>query len=581
MANNEANIKAVITADDKASGVLKNFGDNVGSAASKIGSVLKTAAEGLAIGAAAATAFGVHALKAFDEAEKGIAQTNAVLASTKGIAGVTADQVDRLSKSLQKATTFSDEEVRSAENLLLTFTSIGKDIFPQATKTVLNMATALGEDTKSASIQLGKALQDPILGVTALRRVGVNFNDAQKDVIKNLVETGHSAEAQRLILKELETEFGNSAEAARHTFGGSLKALQNQLNDVEESVGGAIKNALQPFIQKAADFAASINWEVVINRSVDALKRLWRELEVVYGKLRAVYDQVANYLAPKLEALGRSVEEKLFPTLLRLWHEIIEPLIPVIGTIFVAAIGAVIDIINLLVAVIVPLTNFLLNHKTAVIAAATAFGVLAGAMALNAAFSSLTLLFNTFMLITIPSMQASLAALSASFVAAMPVVAVAAAAAAIVASIMTIKRAWEDVNNAQRAANNLGNDDQVRQLQKQAAAARAIGDTAAVNKYANAIAALSGGRADGGPVMAGKSYLVGERGPEIITPSQSGNVIPNNKLGGLGGNVTIQINAGALMGSDVEARKFANIIVGHIKDLATSKSMSVNQVLGM
>ena len=58
---------------------------------------------------------------------------------------------------------------------------------------------------------------------------------------------------------------------------------------------------------------------------------------------------------------------------------------------------------------------------------------------------------------------------------------------------------------------------------------------------------IGGKRAMGGPVDAGTSYLVGEKGPEVIVPRQSGNVIPNNKLGG--GDINIQIVVNAETGS--------------------------------
>jgi uncharacterized protein YijF (DUF1287 family) len=63
------------------------------------------------------------------------------------------------------------------------------------------------------------------------------------------------------------------------------------------------------------------------------------------------------------------------------------------------------------------------------------------------------------------------------------------------------------------------------------------------------IGALFGKRAMGGPVTAGQPYLVGERGPEMIVPSRSGYVVPNNQLGGMGGGISISIDArGAQMG---------------------------------
>ena len=56
------------------------------------------------------------------------------------------------------------------------------------------------------------------------------------------------------------------------------------------------------------------------------------------------------------------------------------------------------------------------------------------------------------------------------------------------------------------------------------------------------LAGISGARASGGPVMGGGSYLVGERGPELFTPSSSGNITPNNAMGGA--NITVNVNGG-------------------------------------
>lgn len=263
----DKNLKKQLDDADKS---VKGFGDHISAYWGN--SVDASRKFGLALAAVGAgvVAFGVSSVKAFEESQNMIAQTNAVLKSTGGIAGVTADQVDKLSKSLERQTKFSDEDVRSAENLLLTFTSIGKDIFPQATKTVLDMATALGEDTKSASIQLGKALQDPVLGITALRRVGVNFTEDQKNVIQSLVDTGHKAEAQKLILKELNTEFGGSAEAAGNTFAGALAKLKNQFNNVQEAIGGILATVATPFLTKIMEWFDGIG-------GVDGVMKLLRE----------------------------------------------------------------------------------------------------------------------------------------------------------------------------------------------------------------------------------------------------------------------------------------------------------------
>lgn len=245
-----ANIKAVITAEDRASSVLHNFGATTFA----LGQLM---ADGIEYAAKAIVGLGVSSVKAFEESQDLIAQTNAVLTSTGGIAGITADKVTELATAWERQTKYSDEAVRGAENILLTFTAISKDIFPDALESVLNMSSALHEDLQSASIQVGKALQDPILGITALRRVGVNFSDAQKEVVKGLVETGQKGQAQALILKELQTEFGGSAKAAGETFSGSLAKLKNQFNNVQEAVGGALVKAITPWVEKLAAFVST------------------------------------------------------------------------------------------------------------------------------------------------------------------------------------------------------------------------------------------------------------------------------------------------------------------------------------
>lgn len=173
------------------------------------------------------------------EAERVQAQLAAALKSTAGASGQTIASLNQHAGALQRVTAYGDEAIGTAQGVLLTFTKIGGETFPKATEAVLDMATALQMDLKSASIQVGKALNDPILGVTALGRAGVQFSEDQKEMIRSLVETGDIAGAQAIILKELETQFGGSARAARDTLGGALQSLQNAFGDLLEGDSGS------------------------------------------------------------------------------------------------------------------------------------------------------------------------------------------------------------------------------------------------------------------------------------------------------------------------------------------------------
>src|SRR5262245_16361448 len=174
------------------------------------GTVTKTA--GVTGGAFAAVQVGGFLKDAIDEAREAAKvgrQTAAVIKATGGVAKVSARDVDRLATALSNKVGVDDEVITAGENMLLTFKGVrneaGKqnDIFNQATKVALDMTAALNQGEVSQSgleqstVRLGKALQDPIKGVTALTKVGVTFTDAQKEQIKTLVEAGDTMSAQK------------------------------------------------------------------------------------------------------------------------------------------------------------------------------------------------------------------------------------------------------------------------------------------------------------------------------------------------------------------------------------------------
>lgn len=170
--------------------------------------------------------------------EKAVSQLEATLRSTGRYTPELSANLQKFAGDLQGITTYGDEAVISSQALLLTFTKIGNEQFPRAQQAILDVATAMGTDLKTATLQVGKALNDPVLGMTALSRSGIQFTEEQKEVVKQLVDTGRSAEAQSVILKELETQFGGSAVAARDTLGGALQSLQNAFGDLFEAKGG-------------------------------------------------------------------------------------------------------------------------------------------------------------------------------------------------------------------------------------------------------------------------------------------------------------------------------------------------------
>ena len=182
-----------------------------------------------------------------EQAEK---KLETVLRSTGEAAGLTAQELKDMASGLQSVTTFGDEAIIEAQSLLLTFTKVGKDVFPQATESILNMSAALGTDLKSQALQVGKALNDPIAGVTALTRAGVSLTEQQKEQIKVFQESGDIAKAQSLILNELQVQFGGQAKAAAEGTGRFIQ-LSNTLGDMAEVIG---KHLVPPLSSMAEKF---------------------------------------------------------------------------------------------------------------------------------------------------------------------------------------------------------------------------------------------------------------------------------------------------------------------------------------
>jgi hypothetical protein len=193
----------------------------LGTTALKVGSIIGAAFAGLAIGG-----FLKAAIDEARDAQKVSRQTAAVIKATGGVAKVTAKDVDRLSNSLMRKVGVDDEVIATGLNMMLTFRGVrneagkGNDIFNQSAAAALDMTAAMNkgvitqEGLQSSTIRLGRALNDPIKGMTALTRVGVTFTQKQKDQVKALVEAGDKMGAQKVILAELKSEFGGAAAAA-------------------------------------------------------------------------------------------------------------------------------------------------------------------------------------------------------------------------------------------------------------------------------------------------------------------------------------------------------------------------------
>jgi hypothetical protein len=184
--------------------------------------------------------FASGAVDAFDEAAQQSAQLDATLRSTSNAANLNRKALDDQAEALMRTSRLDDDVITGAQSILATFTQVKDAIYMDAIPAIVDMNAKLGGDLQSTTLQVGKALNDPIKGITALSRAGVSFTEEQKNTIKSLVETNHVAEAQSMILKEIKTEFGGSALAMSEVGKGPLIVLQNEFGNLKENLGELI-----------------------------------------------------------------------------------------------------------------------------------------------------------------------------------------------------------------------------------------------------------------------------------------------------------------------------------------------------
>lgn len=217
-------------------------------------------------------------------AEKVSARLDAVLRATGQAAGYTREQLDQLANTLAERTLFDDDTIRQGIAVLATFRSVQGDTFREAIELSADLAALLGSDLQSAVLQVGKALEDPAEGITALRRSGVSFNETQREMINRLNETGRTAEAQAIIIKGIRDQLGGVAGAQNTGLVGAITGATKAWNDLLEAFGRSptVQNVVNPLLENLQRNLRSI--EALFKDGLDA-DSIVREIEEIDQRL--------------------------------------------------------------------------------------------------------------------------------------------------------------------------------------------------------------------------------------------------------------------------------------------------------
>lgn len=482
-------IQLLVTAKDQASNTLKKVGGSMES----IASVGKKIATGLALASGAAVAFGIKSVGAFQESEEVSKKLEKIVLNLKGATMENVKALNMQADALKRKGVLDDDTIRSAQAQLATFDLQSKSI-EKVIPGLLDMIVAEKgmnasmEDAKMAAQGLGKAFQG---NFDVLSKQGFVITETQK----KMIEFGNEETKVKAITQILGTTYKGVNEEMAKTTQGQLLKMKQAFGDLEKTIGGVIANALNPFIIKMTEGINAIPATFQAARA--SVSQFFSETSTsgvwIRDNLLPIFDQLRD-------------------TAMKAWNDIVTAIQPIKPELefLVKIFGAA--LLGAIMAVIVVVAKLLESI------------IKAAALIISAFSTSVQIIRNLFEgfynYFTGRNNEA----------------------------VESFKKAWEGVGKFISGLFGGIKDILVNAVKPAIDLINKI-----IAKYndlpgtKNMSEIRLGGKALGGSVKAGQPYIVGENGPELYVPSQSGNIIPNSPSTGSGGLVVNIINPPAML----------------------------------
>lgn len=292
---------------------------------------------GFAAGMAVLTAGTYKSLKVFDEYQRGQLKTEALLKATGNAAGFTAQQLENQASSVALNTLASVGGIVEAQNVLQTFKTVSGDTFTQAIELSQDMAAVFGGTAKDKALQLGKALENPTEGLTALKKSGVTFTESERDMVRAMQDAGDVADAQSFILRKLRDQVGGAGSAEAGGLSGDVDTMSQRwdelLNSFAKTTGSAgiasswiqnisgalqgLREAIDPTVSELENKLAKLQAEPLADDATkikkDARKSEVDSLKVQILEAKAANDDmdaISQLITQRAEKIAE-VEEKI------------------------------------------------------------------------------------------------------------------------------------------------------------------------------------------------------------------------------------------------------------------------------
>jgi len=508
-------------------------------------------------------------VKAAIEDEAAQANLSRQLKASTGATDAQVASVEKYIGTLGRSVAINDSEARPALIKLITAT---KDVTEaqDLLSVAIDVSAATGSDLQTVAEALAMAYVGNTRGLKAL----------SPEVMKLIKDGGSFAD----VLSTLESSFGGAGEAAANTAAGGLKKLSIAFAETQESIGAAflpVLEALLPYLQAFASWAEknpgvflaiiaiigalalaiiAVNIQLAIQAALLAANPF---TYIVLGIVAAIAVFVVLY--KKVEFFQKVVKTvvkavvKYFETVINVWIKVINALIrgynlipfldnlkelkavdfskttdsadglrKVLGVSAERAKELARQYAELRGEALDPLTKSLEKTKVATLNVDTAWKILTDTLSRTVALDEAQT--------KIKELETAAAKAFATG-SASDIVKYNKAAADVATAMAAIASGFGDINSKEIMLRFTTSGPQ--SALDLAAWLASGAELKGLSTFDLLTQAGISGKASGGPVMGGTTYLVGERGPELFTPGSSGTITPNGAMGG--NNITINV----------------------------------------
>jgi hypothetical protein len=301
MAAGLGTLKAYLSAD------VTGWTGGLNKALSSLTAFKAAAIGGLAATAGAMAALAIKGTKEFYRQDRQLKRIGGLLKASDSISGLTSKAIAEDAAKMSRAFAMTEDDVMKLQARMLSFPNIGKKMVGRATAGAINMAAGLGKDPASMATALARALQDPIRGITLLKRHIGAFTEGEKEAIRNAVMMNDVFKAQEVIMAKVETRFSGVAEAMVTPW----ERIQAAWPEVLEGIGKVVTMTvnLADNSKSVADTIRGWGKEMQLQAPGIATfgKVLWTEIKSAWNNVKIVTTHLLDWMIQSFVAVSMRI----------------------------------------------------------------------------------------------------------------------------------------------------------------------------------------------------------------------------------------------------------------------------------